>query len=33
MPGAVRRLWLTVLLALAIFIVLTSIVYAAGLLD
>lgn len=32
MPGTLRRLWLTLLLALAIFAVLTSIVYAVGLL-
>lgn len=33
MPGTLRRLWLTMLLALVIFVVLTSIAYAAGLLD
>ena len=33
MPGTLRRLWLTLLLALAIFVVLTSIAYATGLLD
>ncbi|MBP2365200.1 hypothetical protein JOF36_000896 [Pseudonocardia parietis] len=33
MPGTLRRLWLTMLLALVIFIVLTAIAYAVGLLD
>lgn len=32
MPGTFRRLWLTLLLALTIFAVLTSVAYAAGLL-
>lgn len=32
MPGTLRRIWLTMLLALVIFVVLTSIAYAAGLL-
>lgn len=32
MPGTVRRLWLTLLLGLAIFVVLTTIAYVAGLL-
>lgn len=33
MPGTLRRIWLTMLLALTIFAVLVSIAYAMGLLD
>lgn len=32
MPGPIRRLWLTLLLALTIFVLLTAIAYATGLL-
>lgn len=32
MPGTLRRIWLTVLLGLSIFVVLTALAYAAGLL-
>ena len=32
MPGTVRRLWLTMLLGLSIFVVLTAVAWAVGLL-
>lgn len=32
MPGQLRRLWLTLLLGLSVFAVLTSVAFAAGLL-